>query len=325
MTRLELRPGAVVLILGEVHTGLLRHSTAVSQAVAERILALRLGAEVRSSKRPVPYTVSPDLFDGVDCRLPTSNGGQPRGIGTVASYASITGGQIVQATSVATLTAGTAGRRRPWGHYLARPGVIETLGPANWDHVAAGWAASERSVPNLAAIAVRHLAEVQESSLLDQTVTIRTPVTRLRWMLEYSESGSEIELSVESGEDRTIRMSGAGLPARAVSDLCGAVAMHDWLLTIVLTAIDRSHLDSGINSRVLGRLRPAIDRFLHLWMPAARIDAALRPYWVSLDEAAGLTEQWRTQVARIRDQLALHTVGLLEEASDRAQQTSDAG
>nr|WP_276611579.1 SCO2521 family protein [Cryptosporangium phraense] len=309
--------------MGEVHTGLLRHSVPVSQAVSARILALRLGQEVRSSQRPVPSVVSPDLFDGIDCRLSATAGGRPRAVGTVATQASITAGQILQAASVATLIEGTAGRRMPWGHYLSRPGVIETVSPANLHHVASAWRTSETALPNLAAIADRLHVDIQESPLLDQAVAIWTPRTRVRWILEYSESRPEVELSVESGEYRTIRMSGAALSARAVNDFCAAVAMHDWLLTIVLDAIQRSRLELGVDSKCLARLRPTIDRFLHLWMPAARMDKTLRPYWQALDGAAGLTEQWQIQVSRIRDQLALHTVGLLEEASDRAQQTTD--
>jgi hypothetical protein len=59
---------------------------------------------------------------------------------------------------------------------------------------------------------------------------------------------------------------------------------------------------------VIGRLAPAVDYLLHLWMPAARVDAALAPFWHGIEQRPGLTRQWQTNVDRVRDQLALAVI-----------------
>jgi hypothetical protein len=46
-------------------------------------------------------------------------------------------------------------------------------------------------------------------------------------------------------------------------------------------------------------------------MPAARLDVEGTELWRGLDAAAGLSRQWESLVARVRDQLALSTIGLL--------------
>ena len=74
-----------MLTLGEVHTGLLQHATALSPAHCERILTLREGEAVIRSQRPIPFAASPEMLTGVDCRMPSQTGRQVRGAGTVHS------------------------------------------------------------------------------------------------------------------------------------------------------------------------------------------------------------------------------------------------
>jgi hypothetical protein len=304
-----------MLVFGEVHTGLLQHSTSVTSALAGRILSLRLGDDVRSYTRPISHVVSPDLYDGLDCRLTTDSGLRPRAVGTATSYASITGGQVVQAVATTTIRSGESDHRLPWSYYLSRPGVLETLGPAPWTRLAAGWLAAEDAAPNLGAISGRLLDVVQRSPQLHRPAPLKAARTKLRWVLEPSEADPRIDFSLEQGRLRTVRLTGRGFGQREVADFCADLALHDWLLTTLLATIERSGLESGAGSVAIGRLRPLIDHVLHHWMPAARLDEISRGLWRSVDQAAGLTRQWDTQVTRVRDQLALHTVTLLGAAA----------
>src|SRR2546421_1937705 len=92
-----------MLTVGEVHTGLLQNSTALSQAHCLRILSLRGGESALSSLRPTAYAVSPDLPTGVDCLMPSAKHRKVTGIGTVVSRAIVTGGRIVQSSSSALI------------------------------------------------------------------------------------------------------------------------------------------------------------------------------------------------------------------------------
>src|SRR5690349_15857270 len=74
---------AGVLTFGEIHTGLLQNSTALSGDRVSALLDLVVGERVRRFERPIAHTVSPDRLTGVDCGLPASSGRSTRGIGTV--------------------------------------------------------------------------------------------------------------------------------------------------------------------------------------------------------------------------------------------------
>lgn len=313
MSRPDLGPGADVLMFGEVHTELLWHSTSVADALAKRILSVRLGDDIRTSTRPTSYAASPDLYDGVDCRLLVGSAARQRAVGTAVSFASITGGQIAQAVTMTSIFRGENNRRMPWSYYLSRPGQVETVGndPA-WVHIADAWAGTEKAAPNLGAISDRLLDMVQMSPQLSGTAAVRrTGRLRLRWVYAPSDRPVRVNFSLETGDLRLLRMSGGGLETRAVADFCADLALHDWLLTALLEAIDRSGLESGGGPATVERLRPVVDHLLHHWMPAARLDAGGRELWQGLDEAAGLSRQWESLVARVRDQLALSAIGLL--------------
>jgi hypothetical protein len=137
--------GETFAVLGEVHTGLLQHSTAVSPGTCQRILAVFQGERARTSERPIAHAVSPDRLTGVDCRLVTATGTGVRCIGSVATQVSITGGHVLQGCSAARLVRSPSGRRMPWAHYLARPGSIEVSGAADADALAGGFLADDHA------------------------------------------------------------------------------------------------------------------------------------------------------------------------------------
>jgi hypothetical protein len=203
----------------------------------------------------------------------------------------------------------------PWSHYLSCPGVVETLGPAPWSRVANGWLGAEAGSPNLGAISDRLLDTVQRSPQLRRPAPLRAARTRLRWVLEPVDGPARITLSLEADGLRTLRLSGAGLDPRVVAEFCADLALHDWLLTTLLTAIERSGLETGAGPLAINVLRPVIENLLHHWMPAARIDPVMMPYWHSLEPAPGLARQWTAQVSRLRDQMAISTIGALSDAA----------
>src|SRR5947209_18689985 len=121
-----------MLTLGEVHTGLLQHATALTQAQVSRMLSLREGETVLRSQRPTAYAVSPDLLTGVDCQLPRDRSRQVRGAGTVVSRAIVTGGRILQGSAHTRIIDTRENRRLPWSHYLSNPGQVEAVGKVDW-------------------------------------------------------------------------------------------------------------------------------------------------------------------------------------------------
>src|SRR5579859_3336479 len=146
-----------MLTLGEVHTGLLQHATALPQAQVSRMLNLREGETVLRSQRPTAYAVSPDLLTGVDCELPSNSGRHVRGAGTVVSRAIVTGGRILQGSSHTEVVGSRETRRLPWSHYLSNPGRIEAVGRVDWSDVREGYV-SGRAWPhslNIGAVSAR--------------------------------------------------------------------------------------------------------------------------------------------------------------------------
>ena len=127
------------LTIGEVHTGLLLTSTAVPVDTAAELLAIVPGGSVRTRQRPIRYAWSPEVLTGVDCAAPLAGRREVRIVGTPATRLSLTDGRIIQAGTHATFRQDSAGRRRPWSHYLAQPGVLEVLGKASEESLATGF------------------------------------------------------------------------------------------------------------------------------------------------------------------------------------------
>lgn len=317
-TKDDLADNGVVVALGEVHTGLLHHSCAVSAGTAARLLDIVLGERVRRSDRPIPYAVSPPRLTGVDCLLPTSTGAKVRGVGTVVSRASITGGHLVQGSAYLQVVRGRQSRRLPWSHYLARPGIVETLGKVDGKQLADGflaiWSAHEQL--DLGAVSRRAMDAVQDSGELDRRTAFKFARTKLRWVIAGDGTQARsVVFGIHNDVARTVRMGGHGLEAATVAEFCEDLARHDWLLTTLSSLVERSRIGAGPRSAVLERLKPAVDFLLHLWMPKARTDQALHDLWQGLEHHLGLTGQWQANVDRVRDQLALATTEMLSTRS----------
>jgi len=314
-----------MLAFGEVQTGLLQNSTAVTGLRAADLVNLVVGEPVRRLERPIAYAVSPDRPDGVDCRLPTATGAHVRAVGTLITHAALIGGHVLQGSAYGYVEAGASDRRLPWPHYLARPGRLEWIGKARPDDIHAGMLLGTRdsSVLDLPAITGRVLDEVQRSPLLDHNPPLRAPRLRLRWAARIGEERLTARFAVRSEELRTFQISlpaaddkdpGQALPA--VVALCEDLALHDWLLTTLATMVERALTGDRRRREKVDGLQPAVDHLLHLWMPAARLGPELLPVWTDLEARPGFTRQWETLVRRIRDQLAMSTLALLEARSD---------
>ncbi|HET8660482.1 MAG TPA: SCO2521 family protein [Micromonosporaceae bacterium] len=304
-----------VLIIGEVRTGMLHHSTAVSPDAASRLLAFVESAPVCRVDRPIAYAISPDVVTGVDCDLPCTTGAKARGVGTIISRVVVTGGRVIQGSAFAEIRPGVAGRRLPWFHYLARPGVVELLSRVETEHLAAGFLSADPARPellDLGGIGGRAMDGVQASPALDHRPVLKSSRTCLRWTVETSTKARSISLAIHGDWLRTVRLRVPQLGVSAVAGLCEDLALHDWLLTTLLTQVAWARVGTGPRSDVVRRLQPAIDSLFHLWMPAARVDPQLTDLWAALDrQPGGLTHQWRATVDRVRDQLALATVDVL--------------
>jgi hypothetical protein len=305
------------MIFGEVHSGLLQNSVALGQQRTSQLLDLLQGERVRRAERPIAYAVSPDLLAGVDCNLPSRSGRAARCVGTVVTHAAITGGHVLQGSSYARIGRIASQPRLPWSHYLARPGQVDVSGKAEAGDLADGFAAAldQPGLLNLGAISGRTVDTVQRSSALDRRPPFRSRRTRMRWTVLPTADPSTPPRGTFRVESETLRLlhltvGRDHLPG--VVQLCEDLALHDWLLTTLLSLMESSFTDPGDLTQRMDRLRPAIDYLLHLWMPAARVDESVLPVWQSLERRPGFTRQWEAAVSRIRDQMSLATIALLQ-------------
>ena len=312
--------GPQAILCGEVRTSVLRTSAALTARTAVQLLNLRPDEHVLLSERPNLRVVSPQLLTGVDCRLPAVNGSRARAVGTVAARAVLTEGRVLQASAFARLDPGGGDHRKPWGHYLLRPGVVEPLGRHQAHEVVEGFLSAAPlpgGVLNPGSVAERLLDEVLRHPLLDQRAPFKSGRTRLRWAAlpaVEGESTSIERFTVAADGLRTVALRVRPADASAVAALCEDLALHDWLLTTLLALVERSRLGSGDAEAVLTALRPLVDHLLHLWMPGARVPDVLTGVWETLERRPGFSRQWQTLVQRIRDQVALQTVSLPRHA-----------
>jgi hypothetical protein len=307
-----------LVTMGEVHTGLLHHSSAISPASATRLLDVVLGERVSRSDRPISYVLSPSQLTGVDCLLPAASGTKVRAVGTTASRTALTGGHLLQGSAYVQVRRSAAARRLPWSHYLDRPGIVETLGKADGSQLADGFLDAKPSAGylDLASIARLAMDSVQDQRDLDHRSACRSSRTRFRWVVPPSTADQRhVIFGIQNDVTRTVRLPNRSLDVTVVAELCEDLALHDWLLTTLLSLIERSRIGFGSRSGVVERLQPAVDFLLHLWMPAARTDEALIDVWDSVEQGSGLSRQWQVNVDRVRDQLALGTMEKLSTGS----------
>jgi hypothetical protein len=301
----------VPLTIGEVHTVLLLTSAAVPVDTAVELLAIVPGGSVRTRQRPIRHAWSPEVLTGVDCSAPLADRGGVRIVGTPATQVSLTGGHIVQAGTYATFRHACAGRRRPWSHYLAQPGVLEVLGQAPDGSLSTGFLRGPSTATDLdlGGVNARALASIQRSGYLDHTPPFRSSRTRLRWSAETSDGEQDIAFTLGADGLRTVRLRAPEPDPRALADFCADLALHDWLLSTLLDLVDRAVARSRPTAELIGMLRPGIDHLVHAWMPTAHTSRTLNRIWQELDLRSGLSLQWQNTVERIRDRLS---VGLIE-------------
>lgn len=315
-----------MLVMGEVHTGLLQNSGEISESTCRQVLGLMAGETVRVSRRPIVHALSPERLTGVDCALPTASRSRVRAVGTVVSRCAVTGGRVAQGSSYVRVVRSGADRRLPWSHYLARPGVVEVLGKVKAADLAEGFTGD--TVPgrpdgaclDLGAVSGRFLDLVQQSPLLDRRAPFKIPRTSLRWVAETGEPSIRFTLHAE--QERTLRLTHPGPFTTALVDLCEDLATHDWLLTSLLVIVERARIGGTPGAQAVARLAPAIDHLMHLWMPAARVEEWLTPFWESLERRPGFTRQWRSLVDRVRDQVAMNTLALLSATAEAGRRSS---
>lgn len=299
-------------MVGEIRTCLLRNSAAANQADVVELLRLSPGERVLSSERPVAHAVSPELISGVDCRMPAASGARVRGVGTVTARAVVTGGRVLQGSVFTRLERGGSDRRLPWPHYLANPGVVQTIGRFDQADVTKGFFAEPvpATTVDFGALSEQVIRQVQASARLDHVTPFKSRRTRLKWVARVG-GPPYAEFTVVDESLRTFSVAHDAVPLRSIVELCEDLALHDWVLTTVLRIVERSQIGALTGPEVLARLRPAIDHLLHLWMPGARVASSLLSFWDSLERRPGFSLQWQATVSRIRDQLAVHTLETL--------------
>jgi hypothetical protein len=302
-----------VLALGEIRTALLRNSLSVAPDVARQVLELQPGERVRCSERPISHAVSPDFLTGVDCRLATRTGRKMRGIGTVVTHASATGCRVLQGSTFTELAVGGSEQRKPWSHYLARPGVIEmATRRVRPDDLRDGFLGQDLpDALDLGAVSERTMDGIQRRTELDGAPPFAARRVALRWALERSVD-LQANFTIISPTVRTLRMTTpSAVPIPAIVELCEDLALHDWLLTTLLELIERGQRAGSDPTQVVENLRPAVEHLIHLWLPGARVDEALQPIWSGFEKRPGFSRQWQVSVNRIRDQIAVTTARLL--------------
>ncbi|WP_433056215.1 SCO2521 family protein [Dactylosporangium sp. CS-033363] len=313
------------MLIGEVHTGLLQHSTSLQTAESVDLLSLIEGANVMASQRPTSYVVSPDIPVGVDCLLPSASRRKVRCVGAALSRAVLSGGRVVQTSAWATVEPSAAGRRLPWSHYIASVGRLEAIGRTDWSDVVTGFLQPDRRSPkdatedtlSLGGIAARLMDAVQGAGRLDRRAPFRSQRTRLRWTVTVDERpDATVRAWFTVGPDglRTVEMTLGPGDAEAAQQLCEDLALHDWLLTTVTAFVEGVASSPRPVTDKAARLRPVVEHLLHLWMPGARVGPELQAVWDVFERRPGFSRQWTASVEWIRDQLASGTMAMLERA-----------
>lgn len=305
-----------MVVFGEIRTGLIQHSHALSLRGATELLAMAPGERVRSSARPLAYAQSPEFLTGLDCRLPIS-GRATRAVGTALGRAVAVGGRVMQGSSFAEIRRGTGNHRRPWSHYLARPGVLETIGKADLSRLLSDIGAAEpvHKSLNLSAVAQRTLDSLRRHRSLDRRAPFKAQPTRLRWIAYGAEEfgptttgTAAVSFTVQDSPQRIMVLRCDTVDPRSLAVLFEDVALHDWLLTTLSQLLDRTGIGNRDRGEVIARLQPAVDHLLPLWMPAVRVESALRGVWPALEKNPGFTRQWDNLVQRVRDQFTVAAV-----------------
>lgn len=260
----------------------------------------------------------------MDCVASNASQREVRVVGTPTTRVSLTDGRIVQAATHATLKRDPTGRRHPWAHYLAQPGVLEVLGTESEDNLAAGflgWRGNGKAL-DLGAINIRALAAIQRSDLLDKNPPFRSRRTRLRWSAQSTESDKEIIFTLGGEDLRTVRLRATETDPRALAEFCADLALHDWLLSVLRELVERAVARRRPAAELVAMLRPGIDHLVHAWMPAAHASRHLIEIWQEFDRDSAFSLQWQKTVERIRDQLSVGIIQALQPLTESARSES---
>jgi hypothetical protein len=282
------------------------------------VLAVRAGERPRVSLRPTLYALSPELLNGIDCRLRTSSGTRTHGVGTARTRAVISGGRILQSSSYASIPEDSVEHRMPWSYYLARPGVVELIGKrADRSDLAAGFLNGDDAGDylDLGAISNRLMDRIQTSSSLDRRPPFKISRARFRWVAETTDGTPEAHFILVSDTVRTLHLKCPHETGTGIVEVCEDLALHDWLLSSLILLSSKARIGATSPAELGTLLAPPINHLLHLWMPAAHVDKSLHWPWAALEENPGFTRQWRSSVDRIRDQIAINTLDLLSRGS----------
>ncbi|MET3422197.1 hypothetical protein BJ973_001409 [Actinoplanes tereljensis] len=302
-----------------MQTGLLRGGGPVSGDIASTLVDLVAGEPVRVSERPRSHVRAPDKPVGVDCPLglpgPTR---QVRGIGTVWQRAAIVDGHVVQGSAYATVVRAEGSNRRPWSHYLSRPGVVESVGRTRWNELAEALAMPQRAPESLdlGGIARQAADRVQRNSRGGRPA-LRAARTGLRWVVlvePCDPSPCRVRFSVHGDELRVLSFTAAEADPSRLATVAEDLALHDWLITALLEITRKAAIGVLPREEVITRLLPAIDYLLHLWLPRMADDELARALWRVLESRVGFSRQWDLLVHRIRDQLSAGAVAALSAA-----------
>jgi hypothetical protein len=281
--------------------------------VASALLTFVQGEQVRVSHRPVDYVRSVHRFTGVDCKVPSADRSKARCIGTTTSHAAIVGGHVVQGTTFVRVKPAAAQRRQPWAYYMSseRRGVVETVGKVDDAQLVDGflYEGDRAGTLNLRAIADRCLDEVQSRTVLDRQPPLRAARTSLRFAIDPRKVADRTKVAVTFGVDgdgvRRVRLPALADTATMVG-FCEDLALHDWLLTVALTAVERGR--DAERGQFVEAVSPVLERLAHLWLPGARLHGSCAEVWDALESRTGMSRQWLAIMQRIRDQIALASV-----------------
>ncbi|WP_406232475.1 SCO2521 family protein [Nocardia sp. NBC_01009] len=314
-------PERTLIVLGEVRTCLVPASGALSRVEVRNLLALKPGRPVRSWERPIPMAISPTMLVGVDCLLATGTGAKAEARGTVATDAVVVGGRVLQSSVRTAVVRAARPQREKWEHYLRRGGVTEVINKIRSDigiDLVHGFLHRPMGPDtlDLGSISERLLARVRLDRGLDQRSPLLTGSTRLQWTARLGAvEVPHVEFRLEDEEVRTVQITVRDIEDLAVAQqFCADLAMHDWLLTAVVNAVeeaDRYDTASPDSARVLAAV---LEHLAHLWMPGAHTPPPFLGLWQQLELRPGFTRDWDSRVGQLRNRLSVATLAALREA-----------
>jgi hypothetical protein len=302
-------PPAVVL--GVVTTDLLNTSEPLPLEAAQQALKLLPGVAADSHRHPVEQAVSPDLFYGVDCRLATIRGAQPRAIGTVRARAVLTAGHVLQGSARVDVVLDASTRRMPWSYYAACTGTVEAINKADPADLVSGFLKTPNGsgLLDLGGIGTQVMALLDDIPQVDGRADMRTVASRLRWAVLVRE-GVDLDAEVVAGSDGAfqVRMTAPSELVPRIVAFCEILALHQWLLAALKNAFDRA----GRSPKPMDELDPALSYLGHVWNPTAHLPTEIAWLWEALEREAQLTWAWESTVTRVRDELSLLTRKAIE-------------